>query len=243
LTPVDVLYEDADLLVVDKPAGLVVHPSYKHPGGTLLDALMAREPAWLPDTRPSLVGRLDKQTSGLVLVAKHARAHAALQHILASREAEKIYMAIVRGTPPLSGTIDLPLTHDPIDRRRRIVAEGGAPSATEFECLAAGVCAHGPVAVLRCRLRTGRRHQIRVHLAASGWPIVGDAVYGEAIEGVTRHALHAWRLAFRHPSTGARVEVEAPPPQDFCSLLYSCFADTSSGRSASAFFQFAKKRS
>jgi 23S rRNA pseudouridine1911/1915/1917 synthase len=237
------VYEDADLLIVDKPAGLVVHPSYKNPDGTLLDALTARASTWPPGSRPSLVGRLDKQTSGLVLVAKHAQAHARLQRAVAARDAQKLYLAMVRGTPPISATIDLPLTHDPHDRRRRIVADGGAASVTVFERLATCDSALGPVALLQCRLITGRRHQIRVHLAAQGWPIVGDAVYGEAVEGVTRHALHAWRLAFTHPSTRTRVEVEAPPPQDFCSLLYSCFADTSSGMSASASFQFEKKRS
>jgi 23S rRNA pseudouridine1911/1915/1917 synthase len=238
-----VLYEDDDCLIIDKPAGVVVHPSYKNPDGTLLDALAVRAATWPPGTRPSLVGRLDKQTSGLVLVAKHAHAHARLQRAVAARDAQKLYLAIVRGAPPLSGTIDLPLTHDPDDRRRRIVAEGGAASVTEFERIAASDSARGPVALLQCRLLTGRRHQIRVHLAANGWPIVGDAVYGEAVDGVTRQALHAWRLAFTHPSTQARVDVEAPPPQDFCSLLYSCFADTSSGMSVSAFFQLAKKRS
>lgn len=238
-----VLYEDDDLLVVDKPAGLVVHPSYKNASGTLLDALRASAHAWPAGRRPSIVGRLDKFTSGLVVVAKHAAAHAALQRALTARDAQKIYLAIVRGVPPAEDTIDLPLTPDPADRRRRAVAPEGARSLTEFERLETGRGMCGAVALLRCRLRTGRRHQIRAHLAARGWPIVGDAVYGEAVEGVERHALHAWRTAFLHPSKPIRVEVEAPPPQDFWSLLYSCFAETRSGTSASAFFQFAKKRS
>ena len=239
MTPA-VLFEDDDLLIVDKPAGVVVHPSYKNPGGTLLDALAELAVAWPPGRRPSIVGRLDKQTSGLVVVAKHADAHAALQRALASTTAEKIYLAIVRGTPPECGTIDVPLAHDPVDRRRRMASANGAPSVTEFERLDTGRGIAGTVSLLRCRLRSGRRHQIRVHVATRGWPIVGDAIYGEAIDGVTRHALHAWRVAFRHPSTGDRVEVEAPPPQDFCSLLYSCFAETRSGMSASALFQFTK---
>jgi 23S rRNA pseudouridine1911/1915/1917 synthase len=238
-----VLYEDDDLLIVDKPAGVVVHPSYKNPSGTLLDALTARAAAWPSGMRPSLVGRLDKQTSGIVIVAKHARAHAALQRAVASREARKLYLAIVRGTPPASGTIDLALTHDPVDRRRRLASDTGAPSVTDFERLDTGDGACGPVALLQCRLRTGRRHQIRVHLASRGWPIVGDAMYGEAIDGVARHALHAWRMAFTHPSSGVRLEIEAPPPQDFCSLLYSCLATTSSGMSGSALLQLAKNRS
>ncbi|HZT77461.1 MAG TPA: RluA family pseudouridine synthase [Vicinamibacterales bacterium] len=238
-----VLYEDDDLLVVDKPAGVVVHPSYKNPDGTLLDALMAQAAAWPPGHRPSIVGRLDKQTSGLVVVAKHAAAHAGLQRALASPHADKIYLAIVRGTPPASAIVDAPLMHDPVDRRRRIVSPDGAPSVTEFSVLESGRGPHGEVSLLRCRLRSGRRHQIRVHAASHGWPIVGDALYGEAIAGVTRHALHAWRVGFMHPSTRVPLTVEAPPPQDFCSLLYSCFAETTSGISGSAFFQFAKNRS
>lgn len=238
-----ILFEDDDLLIVDKPAGMVVHPSYKNLNGTLLDALAELAAAWPPGGRPSIVGRLDKMTSGVVVIAKHAEAHSALQRALASPAAEKIYLAIVRGTPPDAGTIDLPLSHDPVDRRRRIATPDGAPSVTEFDRLESGRGLVGDVSLLRCRLRTGRRHQIRVHLATSGWPIVGDATYGEAIDGIARHALHAWRVGFRHPLRAIRVDVEAPLPQDFCSLLYSCFAETTSGMSASAFFQFVKNRS
>ncbi len=241
--PPAILYEDDDLLAVDKPAGVVVHPSYKNPSGTLLDALVALAQQWPVGQRPSIVGRLDKFTSGLVIVAKHATAHAALQRALAARDAQKIYLAVVCGDPPDHDTVDLPLAHDPSDRRRRIVSSDGAPSVTEFERLECGRGACGTVALLRCRLRTGRRHQIRAHLAARGWPIVGDSTYGEALEGFGRHALHAWRASFMHPETRRQIEVEAPPPQDFCSLLYSCFAETSSGRSGSALFQFEKNRS
>ena len=233
MTP-DVLHEDDDMLAVDKPAGIVVHPTYKNRDGTLLDALPSGS---------RVVTRLDKWTSGVVIVAKHAAAHAVLQRALALPDAEKIYFAIVRGIPPQSGVIDAPLAPDPADRRRRIISLSGAPSVTEFDRLQSGDGVHGAVSVLRCRLRTGRRHQIRVHLASRGWPILGDTVYGEALDGVSRHALHAWRVAFTHPSTGAFVAIEAPPPQDFCSLLYSCFAEMSSGMSASAFAQFAKNRS
>ena len=233
MTP-DVLHRDDDLLAVHKPAGIVVHPTYKNREGTLLDALP-------PGSR--VVTRLDKWTSGIVIIATRADAHAALQLALASPDADKIYLAIVRGAPPPRGTIDAPLAHDPADRRRRIVSPDGGPSVTEFERLASGDGAHGVVTLLRCRLRTGRRHQIRVHLASLGWPVVGDAVYGDAIAGVARHALHAWRVAFTHPATRQRVSVEAPAPQDFGSLLYSCFAETTSGMSASAFAQFLKNRS
>ena len=233
VTP-SILYDDDDLFAVDKPAGLVVHPTYRNREGTLLDALP-------PGSR--VVTRLDKLTSGVVVVAKDARAHAALQRALASPDAEKLYLAIVRGAPPAAGIVDAPLAHDPSDRRRRIVSAGGAASVTEFETIERGRGQCGEAALLRCRLRTGRRHQVRVHLASRGWPILGDAVYGGAVDGMTRHALHAWRVSFVHPATRMRVTIEAPAPQDFCSLLYSCFAETSSGMSASAFFQFAKNRS
>jgi 23S rRNA pseudouridine1911/1915/1917 synthase len=216
---VRVLYEDADLLVVDKPAGVVVHPSYKNPNGTLLDALMAIAVDWPPGQRPSIVGRLDKFTSGLVIVAKHAGAHAALQRALSSRDAQKIYLAVVRGVPPEAGTIDLPLAHDPNDRRRRIVSADGAPSVTEFARIETVRRGGSDVTLLRCRLRSGRRHQIRVHLAAQGWPILGDSVYGEALDGAARHALHAWRASCAHPSGGGRVEVESPPSSDFWNLV------------------------
>ena len=238
MTP-EVLYEDDELLAADKPAGMVVHPSYKNPDGTLLDLLLIERTG----RRLSIVGRLDKQTSGVVIVAKSPAAHAALQGVLASPDAEKLYLAIVCGCPPESGVIDLPLARDPDDRRRRMVSDTGAASVTEFNVIDRGRGASGDAALLQCRLRTGRRHQIRVHLSARGWPIVGDRVYGAVIDGVSRHALHAWRVTFGHPSTGMKVSVESPPPQDFCSLLYSCFAETSSGTSASAFFQFARNRS
>ncbi len=239
--PLDTLFEDGCLLAVAKPAGVVVHPAYRNRDGTLLDAL--RERSWPAAQRPSIVGRLDKGTSGVVLVAKHAAAHAALQRALAAPQAEKMYLAIVLGIPPSSGTIELPLTSDPADRRRRIVSERGARSVTAFQRMECGDGPFGEVALLGCRLVTGRRHQIRVHLATNGWPILGDGVYGATVDGLARHALHAWRVAFAHPFSAQWIAIEAPPPQDFCSLLYSAFAETSSGRSASAFFQFDRNRS
>jgi 23S rRNA pseudouridine1911/1915/1917 synthase len=217
-----VLYEDNFCLIVCKPAGLVVHPSYRHISGTLLNGLLSRARQWPDGDRPSIVGRLDKWTSGLVLVARSPAAHAALQRALARADAEKVYLAVVTGrvTPP-RGRIDLPLARDRRDRRRVIASPNGAPSLTHYRRLST----RDGVSLVRCELATGRMHQIRVHLAARGWPIVGDAVYGpfrgsaESAEAAPRQALHAWRLAFTHPVTGERIAAEAPLPADFAGLL------------------------
>jgi 23S rRNA pseudouridine1911/1915/1917 synthase len=207
----EILFEDEWLLAVDKPAGLVVHPAYKNVDGTLLDELGAR----FPGASLSVVGRLDKLTSGIVLLAKSAAVHAALQKRW--KHAEKEYLAVVSGrVEPASGSIDLPLGTDPADRRRRMVRPDGAPSVTTFERL--DYDATSGRSLLRCRLMTGRRHQIRVHLAARGWPIVGDAVYGQALAGFPRHALHAWRLALAHPQDGRVLAIRAPLPEAFVSL-------------------------
>lgn len=238
---VTVLYEDDHLIAVDKLAGVVVHPTYKNKTGTVLDLLLERD--WPAGTRPSIVGRLDKLTSGIVVVAKSAAIHAALQKEMACEASEKVYLALVYGlVSEGAGTIDLRLRFDPRDRRRIItVHDDKAPvtghgrswrSITEFERLA---CANAPdagLSLLRCRLVTGRRHQIRVHLAARGWPIVGDAQYGEprwsqvvdrklaaALEAFPRQALHAWRVAFDHPVTRERVAIEAPPTRDLVDLM------------------------
>lgn len=214
MIPLPVLFEDDDLLIVDKPAGLVVHPTYRNPGGTLLDALA---------TGSRIVGRLDKLTSGAVLVAKRADVHAELQRALAARESEKLYLALVHGIADERGTIDLALGADPSDRRRRIVTSGGAPSRTVFERVDAGSLADDtPTSLLQCRLLTGRRHQIRVHLAARGWPVVGDDVYGKPLEGFPRLALHAWKLRFVHPRSGEVVRVSCPLPSELVVLLTRC---------------------
>ena len=203
----EILFEDEWLLAVDKPAGLVVHPTYKNVAGTLLDELRTRE----PDAALSVVGRLDKLTSGIVVIAKSAAAHAAVQRMWP--EAEKDYLAVVHGrVEPVRGEIIAPLASDPADRRRRIVAADGAPSVTRFERLEYDAASNR--SVLRCRLVTGRRHQIRVHLASRGWPIVGDAVYGEPLEGFPRHALHAWRVSLPHPASGVRIDVTTTPVVD-----------------------------
>jgi len=213
-----VLYEDDQLLVLDKPTGVVVHPAYKNSAGTLLNALAWRARAWPAAERPSIVGRLDKMTSGAVIVARTAAVHAALQRVLRSTESEKEYLAVVHGRVNVArGLINLRLGVDPGDRRRMLTSDRtGAVSLTRFERLSRGPA----MSLLRCRLFTGRRHQIRAHLAARGWPIVGDPVYGSVpCDGFPRQALHARRVAFTHPTTGERLQVEAPVPEDMTHLI------------------------
>ncbi len=233
----DRLFEDDYLLVVNKPAGMVSHPTYLHPRGSLLNLLLFESQAWPHGQRPSLVGRLDKHTSGALVVAKTTEAHARLQRSLASSLSEKAYLAVVYG--PVSrerGSIDLRLRRHPDDRRRVVAAaDQGLASLTRFERLDQADLAGCEVALMRCGLASGRMHQIRVHLAASGWPIVGDAKYGEPrwertvdpesrarLAAFPRQALHAWRLSFEHPFTRQRVDVEAPVPGDVRELMTSC---------------------
>jgi 23S rRNA pseudouridine1911/1915/1917 synthase len=229
-----VLYEDDDLMALDKPAGMVVHPAYKNATGTLMNALLWHARAWPSPQRPSLVGRLDKLTSGIVVVAKTAAVHAALQRATAAPDAEKDYLAVVYGRVNTArGAIDLRLAKDARDHRRVVAsADVGAASVTRFERLARVAAPRAGLSLLRCRLVTGRTHQIRVHLAARGWPIVGDRAYGEprwplivdralaaALREFPRQALHAWRVAFVHPVTGQRLAFEAQLPRDFEDLI------------------------
>ncbi len=217
--PLDILFEDAHLLAVNKPAGLVVHPSYKNTQDTLLNALLWHAARWPSGDAPALLTRLDKMTSGVLLVAKRAEVVAALQREMRAARIEKDYLAVVHGVPkPARGTIDLALDRDPWDRRKVTVTDrGGQRAVTLYERLA--VSDH--VSLVRCRLVTGRMHQIRVHLAHKGWPIVGDPTYGRP--GVPppfpRQALHAWRLSFTHPVTGEPLTVTAPLPDDMQPLL------------------------
>ena len=229
--PLDVLYEDESLLIVNKPAGQVAHPAFRNTTGTLLNALLAHAAGkW----SPSLVSRLDKGTSGLLLVAKSPEVQTALQRLGDRNEIEKDYLAIVAGRPPVKGTMDLALDRDPWDRRRVTVRDrGGVPSVTRFERLrSVAIAPEQWLSLVRCRLVTGRMHQIRVHLAAKGWPIVGDPMYGvtglkpgpSRIIGpdqltLKRQALHAWRLGFPHPVTATRIELTAPIPADLQHLL------------------------
>ncbi len=203
-----VIYEDEWLMAIDKPAGMVVHPTYKNWTGTLLNGLLARV------LEPRIITRLDKDTSGLVLVALSAEVHARVQRDGAAGRVTKEYLAVVRGVPASSGEIDLPLARSPEDRRRVVVDPAGQRSRTTYDVLSAS----DGRAVVRCELVTGRTHQIRVHLASQGWPIVGDRVYGEVDETLARQALHAWRVTLPHPVSGETLVLEAPLPPDMQAL-------------------------
>jgi 23S rRNA pseudouridine1911/1915/1917 synthase len=210
--PLSILYEDDSLLVANKPAGVVVHPTYKNTSGTLLNAVLWRVRD-RPGAQPGILTRLDKDTSGLVVIALTPSAHATMQKDAAAARTIKHYFAIVVGSPePKQGHIVLPLARDPGDRRRVIVTPDGASCETRYEVLSA----REQHSVVRCELLTGRTHQIRVHLAARGWPILGDRVYGDPDERITRQALHAWRVSLPHPITRKRLEFEAPIPADMC---------------------------
>ena len=214
--PLSILHEDDALLVLDKPAGVVVHPTYKNTSGTLLNAVL-----WhlrdRPDVRPGILTRLDKDTSGVVVIALWERVHAVMQRDAAAGLVTKEYLAVVSGVPePPSGRITLALARDPEDRRRVVPTPHGATAETRY----AVIDTNGALAVVRCELVTGRTHQIRVHLAASGWPIVGDPVYGTPDDSVARQALHACRIALPHPVTREPLTVDAPLPHDLLPLFH-----------------------
>lgn len=210
-----VVYEDEWLIAIDKPPGMVVHPTYRNWSGTLLNGLLwrVRERA---GAQPSIITRLDKDTSGLVLVALTPEVHARIQRDGAAGRLKKEYLALVRGTPsPARGAIALPLARSAEDRRRVVVTETGQACETRYEVLSSSQGSPGgPYSLVRCELVTGRTHQIRVHLAARGWPVLGDSVYGEPHAGLARQALHAWRLTLTDRVTGTVLEIEAPLPSD-----------------------------
>jgi 23S rRNA pseudouridine1911/1915/1917 synthase len=231
--PLTILHEDDWLIVLAKPPGLIVHPAPGHRDGTLLNALFWHLRDASGTIRPSLVNRLDKNTSGVLLAAKTGEAHGRLARALRSRAALKEYLAIVYGAAAPQGRIERGILRDPADTRRMITSKTeGRASVTLYETLAtAGTGAEGPLSLLRCRLLTGRIHQIRVHLKSEGLPLVGDPVYGEprwkgiadpalaaACRDFPRQALHAYRLALLHPMTGERLDVTAPLPEDLQGL-------------------------
>ncbi len=207
---VPVVFEDEHLLVVDKPAGLVVHPGAGNASGTLVNALLARGISGGEDpSRPGVVHRLDRDTSGLMVVAKGEAAYSGLVGMLSRREVGRVYRAVVVGTGlPETGTVDSPVGRDP-DNPTLMAAGVGKEAVTHFEKLAEA----GGHTMLRVRLETGRTHQIRVHLSAIGYPVYADPLYGKPVPG-RRLWLHAERLSFRHPVTGEQKDFEAPIPED-----------------------------
>jgi 23S rRNA pseudouridine1911/1915/1917 synthase len=228
--PLRVLYEDADLVVLDKAAGMVVHPAPGHPQGTLVNALLHRvkDLAGIGgEVRPGIVHRLDKDTSGCLVVAKTEVAHTALQTAFKGREVQKTYLALVHGAPARdSGRIETLYARHPVHRKKfTSKAKRGKPAATVYRVREP----FDGAALVEVDLLTGRTHQARVHLAELGHPLLCDALYGgarraagavaEAQRVLGRHALHAWRLGFAHPRTGRPMSFEAPPPADFAHAL------------------------
>jgi len=212
---IPIVYEDDDLLVVDKPAGMVTHPAHGSFSGTLVNALLGKL-GTLPgdELRPGLVHRLDRDTSGLLVVAKNEATLSALGIAMKAREISREYLGLVHGVPEhRQGTIDGPIARDPHNRLKYAIVRDGKRAVTHYDVREA----FAKHAELVFRLETGRTHQIRVHLAAMGHPIVNDPVYGheEPRFALRGQALHAWRLRFIHPSTGAEIDVESAPPPDY----------------------------
>ncbi len=212
--PLAVLFEDEDLLVLDKPAGLVVHPGAGNQEHTLVNALLhhCRNLSGIGGKqRPGIVHRLDKDTSGCLVVAKNDPAHRALARQFAGREVTKIYLALVRGTLKRpSGTIDLAIGRHPVQRKKMHIDRRGRSAQTDYRVLKS----LGRMSLVECVLHSGRTHQIRVHLFHLGHPVIGDALYGKK-DSAPRQMLHAWKLGFAHPRTQDRLLFEAPIPSDF----------------------------
>lgn len=215
----DVIHEDDDILVVNKPPGLVTHPGAGNWSGTLLNGLLHHCPELAALPRAGIVHRLDKDTSGLMVVAKTPQAHAKLTHDLQARTVQRIYWAVALGQfQAAEGVIDAPIGRHPVQRTRMAVVPGGKPAITHYRILKA----YATAAWVECRLETGRTHQIRVHLAHIGHPLLGDPVYSthrHAPVRFHRQALHAQKLALVHPRTGSQMAWQAPPPEDLRMLL------------------------
>ena len=216
--PLKVVHEDADLIVIDKPAGLVVHPGAGQPDRTLLNALLAHAPSLAGVPRAGIVHRLDKDTSGLLVVAKNVSAQAGLVRQLADRSMHRLYLALVQGDPPAGGVIDAPVGRDVRARTRMAVTHRGKAARTSYRVLER----FGRAALVECKLETGRTHQIRVHFQHIRHPLVGDVVYRRGTRhGIDfpRQALHAATLSLKHPRTGETVRWNAPLPRDMRRLL------------------------
>ena len=223
--PLDIVYEDADVVVVNKPRGMVVHPAPGHPDGTLVNALLWHCGASLSgvggERRPGIVHRIDKDTSGLIIAAKNDFAHLALSAQLADRSLSRVYEAVARGEfREESGTVDAPIGRHPTERKRMAVTERGSrPAVTHWEVIAR----YRGWTHIRCRLETGRTHQIRVHMAYIGHPLLGDMVYGakKPERGLEGQCLHARELKFLHPRTGEAIHLSTELPEYFQQVLAS----------------------
>ena len=220
--PLDVVYEDADVIVVNKPSGMVVHPAPGHPDGTLVNALLYHCAGTLSGVggalRPGIVHRIDRDTSGLIIAAKNDAAHQYLSAQLADHTLARTYECIVVGSLREDrGTVDAPIARHPADRKRMAVVAGGREAVTHWEVIAR----YPGYTHVRCRLETGRTHQIRVHMAYIGHPILGDTVYGakKEVPGLTGQCLHAVGLRFLHPRTHEVVELSCPLPEEFTRML------------------------
>jgi 23S rRNA pseudouridine1911/1915/1917 synthase len=226
--PLTIVYEDASLLVIDKPAGMVVHPAAGHREGTLVNAVLAHCGGSLSGVggvaRPGIVHRLDKLTSGLIMVAKSDAAHHGLAAQLKSRALSRTYLAVVKGIPKeAAGVIDAPIGRDPKERKRQGVVEGGRTAVSRYVVLQRLKGA----ALVQVALETGRTHQVRVHMRHLGHPVLGDVLYSRAAgkDRIGRQALHAWKLTFVHPVTGETMSFTAPPPPDILKLIQSLGGD------------------
>lgn len=228
--PLSIVYEDDDLLILNKPAGRVVHPGAGNREGTLLNALLYHAPQLREVPRAGIIHRLDKDTTGLMVVAKTLVAHTKLVASLAAREIDREYLVLIAGEWIAGKSIDLPIGRHPTQRTKMAVMKtSGKPARTHFRCYQR----YEGYTLLHAKLETGRTHQIRVHLSHDGFPVVGDSTYGwryrvpkgasialqEKIRQFSRQALHAWKLSLNHPATGERLSFEAPLPEDFAKLL------------------------